>query len=113
MKTSQVQNLLLDLWDDLQDPTILWQTVAACALLAWGLERQLRWRAPDASPPALKLGAAGYRRILFPLLAMLLLAARAGSKFPFRGARLGCSGQHGRKHDLGAAGFSRKMAAFL
>lgn len=80
MNKSQFKNLLADLWDDLQDPSVLWQggIAAACVLAAWWIAGLLRWRAPEESPEALKRGAAAFRRILFPLVAMvLLIAARA------------------------------------
>lgn len=75
MKGQQFGLLLQDLWADLQDPGVLWQVavLAACVLAAWGLSRPLQWRAPEESPVALKRGAAAFRRVLFPLLAMLLL----------------------------------------
>ena len=75
MKQDQTGRLLADLWADLQDPAILWQgaTLALCILAAWWLARFLRWRAPEESAAALKRGAAAFRRVVFPLLAMLLL----------------------------------------
>jgi small-conductance mechanosensitive channel len=77
LNNSQFQNLLLDLWRDLQDPSVLWQAAiaAACVLAAWWLAGRLDWRAPEQSRQALKHGAAAFRRILAPLLAMLLLIA--------------------------------------
>src|SRR5262245_39670252 len=77
MTDNQIGVLLADLWGDLQKPAILWQagTVAVCVLLAWWLSRLLQWRAPDDSAQAVKRGAAAYRRVIFPLLAMLLLVA--------------------------------------
>ncbi|MGH8766091.1 MAG: mechanosensitive ion channel family protein [Burkholderiales bacterium] len=77
MNDDRIGRLLADLWHDLQEPTVLWQvgTLGLCLLLAWGLARQLRWRAPDQSMDAVKLGAAALRRILFPSLAVLMLVA--------------------------------------
>jgi small-conductance mechanosensitive channel len=72
--------LFADLWSDFREPAILWQagTLALCLVLAWWLARMLQWRAPDESTAALKRGAAAFRRLVFPLLSMLLLvAARA------------------------------------
>lgn len=80
MNNKQFQNLLFDLWQDLQAPAVLWQVAIAiaCVLGAWWLAGLLRWRAPEESRQAIKHGAAAYRRILLPLIAMLLLfAARA------------------------------------
>ena len=82
MNNKQFQILLFDLWQDLQDPAVLWQAAiaVACAFLAWWLAGRLRWRAPEQSPQALKHGAAAFRRILLPLIAMLLLfAARSAA----------------------------------
>ena len=77
MTESQFGRLLADLWSDLQEPAILWQagTLALCLMLAWWLARMLQWRAPDDSMEALKRGAAAFRRLVFPLLAVLLLFA--------------------------------------
>jgi small-conductance mechanosensitive channel len=77
MTENEIGVLLGDLWRDLQGPAILWQagTLALCVALAWWLARLLHWRAPDGSAEALKRGAAAYRRVVFPLLAMLLLIA--------------------------------------
>jgi small-conductance mechanosensitive channel len=77
---NQIGRLLADLWADLHQPAILWQagTLALCLLAAWWLSQRLQWRAPEGSAEALKRGAAAYRRVAFPILAMLLLvAARA------------------------------------
>jgi len=75
MNENQIGQLPRELWSDMQDPTIVWQVgvLALCMLAAWWLGRLLQWRAPDASAEALKRGAAAFRRIIFPLLAMLLL----------------------------------------
>jgi small-conductance mechanosensitive channel len=74
---NQIGRLLADLWSDLHEPAILWQAgaLALCLLAAWWLARLLQWRAPDSSAEALKHGAAAFRRLIFPLLAMLLLIA--------------------------------------
>lgn len=77
MTESQIGRLLADLWSDLQQPAILWQagTLGLCLLAAWWSARLLQWRAPEHSGYALKRGAAAFRRVAFPLLAMLLLIA--------------------------------------
>jgi len=77
MTGNQIGQLLGDLWADLQDPAILWQAgvLALCLVAAWWLARMLQWRAPESSAAALKRGAAAFRRVVFPLLAMLLLVA--------------------------------------
>ena len=73
----EIGRLLGDLWRDLQDPAILWQVgvLVACLLGAWAAARLLQWRAPEGSPETLKRGAAAFRRIVFPLAAVVLLAA--------------------------------------
>lgn len=74
------QGVLLDLWSDLREPVILWQVgaVAACMALAWVIARSFRVSAGADDSRARKLGAGGLNRIVFPLLAMLLLlGARA------------------------------------
>lgn len=75
MTDQRLGELLAGLWADLQEPSILWQvgTLVGCALLAWWLAGLLKWRAPDASTETVKRGAAALRRVLFPLLAMVLL----------------------------------------
>jgi len=77
MTEIQFGKLLSDLWEDLQEPAILWQvgTLAACLLAAWWLARRLQWRAPEDSAETVKRGAAAARRLAFPLLAVLLLLA--------------------------------------
>jgi small-conductance mechanosensitive channel len=72
---SQIGILLTDLWSDLHEPAILWQagTLIVCLLAARWLGHLLQWRAPEGSTETLKRGAAAFRRIIFPLLAMLLL----------------------------------------
>ena len=77
MTENQIGVLLTGLWADLQQPAILWQAgvLALCLLVAWWLGRLLQWRAPEDSAEAFKRGAAAYRRVVFPMLAMLLLVA--------------------------------------
>ena len=77
MKENQIGRLLADLWSDLREPTILWQAgaLALCLLVAWWFSRLLQWRASEDSGRALKHGAAAFRRVVFPLLSMLLLVA--------------------------------------
>jgi len=71
-----IGTLLVGLWKDLQDPTILWQVaaLAACLLAAWASSRLLQLRAPEESSRAMKLGAGSLRRLVFPLAAVLFLA---------------------------------------
>ena len=81
MTENQIGRLLAGLWADLHEPAILWQAgvLALCLIAAWWLARLLQWRAPESSAETLKHGAAAFRRVIFPLLAMLLLVGgRAG-----------------------------------
>jgi len=75
MTENQIGRLLTGLWAELQQPAILWQagTLLLCLAVAWWLSRLLQWRAPEGSTETLKRGAAALRRVVFPLLAMLLL----------------------------------------
>ncbi len=86
---TSVGRLLLDLWHDLSDPQVLWQALVLglCLTLAWLMVRSLRRylsrsllgsAAPHSrAGDAMRFGLDGLRRILFPLLALLLvLAAR-------------------------------------
>ena len=75
MTENQIGRLLADLWADLRQPAILWQAgvLILCLLAAQWLGRALQWRAPEGSTETLKRGAAAFRRVIFPLLAMLLL----------------------------------------
>jgi small-conductance mechanosensitive channel len=90
MKDDKAGRLLEDLWQDLQEPGILWQTgvFASCVLLAWWLSRFLRWRAPEESPLAIKRGAAAFRRVVFPLTATALLYAGRAALSPWHSTNL-------------------------
>ena len=86
MTENQIGRLLAGVWADLHQPSILWQagTLVLCLLAAWWLGRMLQWRAPESSTETLKRGAAAFRRVIFPLLAMLLLVvgrAVLGSRY--------------------------------
>ena len=80
MADNEIGRLLTDLWLDAQKPAILWQVgaVALCLLIGnWGA-KLLERRAPEGSSETVKLGAAAFQRVAFPLLSMfLLIAARA------------------------------------
>ena len=66
--------VLIDLWADLSQPEILWQlgTLALCLLLARQLSLWIRLPQAEASG-VWKLGVGGLKRILFPLLALVLV----------------------------------------
>ena len=74
----QLNSMLFELWTDLRDPGIVWQigVLAACLGTAWAIARASRLDRIETSG-AWKLGVGSAKRILFPLLALLLvLAAR-------------------------------------
>ncbi len=78
MQTNQIGHLLGALWNDLQQPDVLWQiaTLAFCLGLAWLAARLLR-REPIATESAWRTGHRGLNRLLFPLFALgLVLLAR-------------------------------------
>jgi small-conductance mechanosensitive channel len=74
--------LLLDLWQDLQQPEVVWQAgvLLACFALAWLFDRWLRGRmtpSVDEESRARQFGQRGLKRIALPLAMLLLvLAAR-------------------------------------
>lgn len=72
MKT-EFNHVLFDLWRDLQQPDILWQigTLLLCLVLAWLVNHLIRL--PHVESGAWKLGVDGLKRILFPLVALLLV----------------------------------------
>ena len=81
--TPEFDHLLLELWRDLRQPGILWQagTLALCLVLAWQISRVIVFPRLEESS-SWKLGVGGLKRILFPLLALLLvLAARPVLKY--------------------------------
>jgi len=69
-----IDNLLLQLAGDIRNPELLWQAgiVAVAAMLAWALMARLR---PVLARASWKHGAAAARRIGFPLLMLLAVAA--------------------------------------
>jgi len=87
MNEKQMFALLHDLWGDFQQPDFLWQAGSLCLslLLGWWLSRLLRQHNLNQSATersALQaFGAAGLKRVAFPLLALLLvLVARKALK---------------------------------
>ena len=77
MTRASIQSVLLDLWGDLKQPDLLWQVAAfaACLLVDWGASRLLRVKPSEEHSTAMRVGAGGLNRIVFPLLAVLLLLA--------------------------------------
>ena len=80
MSGDSLNSILADLWDDLRQPDMLWQAAAlvACLAAAWALSRLARVRTSEDQSRALRMGAGGLNRIVFPLVVVaLLLAGRA------------------------------------
>ncbi len=77
MPPFRFENRIADVWDDLGQPDLLWQlgAVAVAALLGWALSRAVRVRTSEGQPTALRLGAGGFNRIVFPLVVVVLLFA--------------------------------------
>ncbi len=75
MSGNSIQSVLGDLWRDLNQPDMLWQAVAllACLLVAWALSRAFRVSTSDAQSTAVRVGAGGFNRIVFPLVVVALL----------------------------------------
>lgn len=71
---TELNHVLFDLWRDLQQPDILWQvgTLLLCLALAWQLNQLIRLPHVQQSG-AWKLGVDGLKRILFPVVALLLV----------------------------------------
>lgn len=73
-----VGGLLVELWQDLQDPLFIWQalTLATCLGLAWLADRRFRQRRTLTGVPqsrAMALGQRGLQRLIFPLVALVLV----------------------------------------
>ncbi|HJW04829.1 MAG TPA: mechanosensitive ion channel domain-containing protein [Azospira sp.] len=76
--------LLLDLWDDLQNPQMLWQAgvLLACLGIAWFGARGLRTRI-QATPERWHAGRSGVNRLLFPAIALGLVVVLRPVLKPF------------------------------
>lgn len=77
MQKNEIGSLLIELWNDLQQPDVLWQvgTLALCLGLAWIAARALR--RPAVGEGAWRIGRSGLNRVIFPLVALgLVLVAR-------------------------------------
>lgn len=80
MAGNSIQSALADLWGDLKQPDLLWQiaAIAACMLVAWAMSRMARVKTSGEQSAAVRCGAGGFNRIIFPLVVVgLLFAARA------------------------------------
>ena len=69
--------LFLDIWSDLQQPSVFWQvaTIVACLAVGWLLARLLRasFSPQKSGAGVLHLGVASFSRVLTPLLILLLI----------------------------------------
>jgi small-conductance mechanosensitive channel len=77
----EIEALWRKVWMDLHEPAVLWQlaAIAACLAVAWVLDRLARRHAP-ATPGSrgMEVGVGGIRRLVFPVVAVTLVAlARA------------------------------------
>ena len=72
--SQQIRNLLLDVFNDLQQTDIRWQLgiLVSSLVLAWLFMRLVRARVP-VQEGAWKLGMGGINRLTFPLAALLLV----------------------------------------
>ena len=87
MNMNHIPAFLTDLWDDLREPHILWQAgvLALCLCVAWlvarqvraGLRKHLAGRAALGSDSGrqLRFVGGGFERLLFPLLALVMVFA--------------------------------------
>lgn len=74
----QIGSLLIDFWQDLQQPDVLWQVgvLAICLSLAWLADRLVHRRpAGETEGTAWRLGRRGLKRLAFPVTALLLVVA--------------------------------------
>jgi small-conductance mechanosensitive channel len=80
MNANMIPSVLIDMLGDLRQPDVLWQlgALAFCVLAGWALSRRARVQTSEAQTAAIRMGAGGFNRIVFPLVVVLLLvAARA------------------------------------
>ncbi|HKC43302.1 MAG TPA: mechanosensitive ion channel domain-containing protein [Burkholderiales bacterium] len=82
---AHVRNLILEVWEDLQRPGVLWQLAAlvTCLVVAWVLARTARRRAPEAAAKRWQFGAESLKRVLFPTFAFVLLLGARAALQPF------------------------------
>ena len=77
-----ISSLLTDLFNDLNDPAVLWQVavIAACVISGWGLSRLLRraWQEREerlTGHPVVKIvGVESFERVMTPVVVLVLLA---------------------------------------
>lgn len=72
----EMQVLWRNAWRDLHDVAVVWQiaAIALCLLLAWVAERAVARRVPAAtSSRSAQVGLGGVRRIVFPVVGLILV----------------------------------------
>lgn len=78
MKQNLLSTLLSETWTDLRDPGLLWQiaALASCLAMGWVLARVVRGRltAHDTQLRVVRLGVESFSRVVWPLLALALIA---------------------------------------
>jgi small-conductance mechanosensitive channel len=76
MDTDELFGTLIELWQDLQQPDMLWQTAAllACLAVAWVVSRQLHGAGEALGGERFRFSRSDVRRQVFPLLALTLVA---------------------------------------
>jgi len=86
----QMRSMLLEAWRDLQQPGLVWQvaTIVACLAVSWAASRALRRRAPGEAPGRWHFGIEGLKRVLWPLLALVLVAIAREALRPFHPVNL-------------------------
>lgn len=79
MRQNLLSTLLSDIWTDLRDPGLLWQIAAliACLSAGWALARVARGKltAHDMQLRVMRLGVESFSRVMWPLLALVLVLA--------------------------------------
>lgn len=77
MNGNWIPSVLVDMWGDLKQPDLLWQlgALAFCVLVGWALSSRARVQTSREQTAAVRMGAGGFNRIVFPLVVVLLLAA--------------------------------------
>jgi small-conductance mechanosensitive channel len=77
MTQSFLSEQLLDLWSDLQQPTVFWQVavLAGCLLVGWVLARLIRlgFAPKDSNAGILRIGLESFSRVLSPSIALGLI----------------------------------------
>ncbi len=78
MTPNLLSNIVTDFWADLREPGVMWQigTIAVCLLLGWLISRGLRamLTSREMHLRVVRLGVESFSRVLFPLLALGLIA---------------------------------------